>query len=38
MLDASVHLTGARRSAVDVASEALGGLRAINLGEIVGKP
>ena len=33
----TVHLIGTRRSAVDVASEALGGLRSINLGEIGGK-
>jgi hypothetical protein len=33
----TVHLIGTRRSAVDVASEALGGLRSITLGEIGGK-
>jgi hypothetical protein len=37
MLETSVRLNGARRSAVNVASEALDGLRSINLGEIGGK-
>jgi hypothetical protein len=33
MLENLVHLTGACRSIVNVASETLGGLRSINLGE-----
>jgi hypothetical protein len=37
VLETSVHHTGARRFAVDMAGEALGGLRSITLGEIGGK-
>jgi hypothetical protein len=37
VLETSVYLTRARQSTVNVASEILGGLRSINLGEIGGK-
>jgi hypothetical protein len=37
MLETLVHITGARRSTINVASETLGGFRSINLGEIGGK-